>query len=203
MVGIIADWVGRNWVEIAGAILGMAYVFLSIKQHILTWLLGLLTSVLYIIVFFNSGFYADMALQSYYVLVSVYGWILWAKGTKTDEGKEQLTVTKTSKKLFFILIPISLIVWFLIWIILKKFTDSIVPIGDSFTTSMSIVATWMLARKKLEHWIVWVVVDAVCIILFLWKGLYPTVALYTVFTVAAVWGYFEWSKDVKLKNNVG
>jgi len=203
MVGIIADWVSRNWVEIAGAILGMAYVFLSIKQHILTWLLGLLTSFLYIIVFFNSGFYADMALQSYYVFVSVYGWILWAKGTKKDEGKEGLLVTKTSKKLFFILVPISSVLWFLIWIILKTFTDSIVPIGDSFTTAMSIVATWMLARKKLEHWIVWVVVDAVCVILFLWKGLYPTVALYIVFTVAAAWGYFEWSKDVKLKSNDG
>jgi nicotinamide mononucleotide transporter len=203
MVGIIADWVSRNWVEIAGAILGMAYVFLSIKQHILTWLLGLMTSVLYIIVFFNSGFYADMLLQSYYVLVSVYGWIVWAKGTKTEGGKEQFQVTKTTKRLALILIPISLIVWFLIWIILKKFTDSIVPIGDSFTTAMSIVATWMLARKKLEHWIIWVVVDAVCIILFLWKGLYPTVALYIVYTVAAVWGYFEWSNDLKLKNDVG
>ncbi|RXM20155.1 nicotinamide riboside transporter PnuC, partial [Citrobacter sp. AAK_AS5] len=86
--------------------------------------LGLLTSFLYIFVFFNSGFYADMALQSYYVWVSIYGWIIWARGKPDSHGKEALPVTKTSKKSLLILIGISLILWILIWFILKRFTDS-------------------------------------------------------------------------------
>lgn len=197
MIEILWEWLCRNLVEIIGAILGAIYVFLSIKQNVLTWLFGLLTSMLYVYVFFDSGFYADMSLQSYYVLVSIYGWIIWARGKETEGKKVELPVSNTSRKLFFILLPVSFLLWFVIWIILKKYTDSIVPVGDSFTTALSIVATWMLARKKIEHWIVWVVVDTVCMILFVWKGLYPTVVLYAVYTAAAVWGYFEWNKDIR------
>jgi nicotinamide mononucleotide transporter len=197
MIEILWEWLCRNLVEIIGAILGAIYVFLSIKQNVLTWLFGLLTSMLYVYVFFDSGFYADMSLQSYYVLVSIYGWIIWARGKETEGRKEELPVSNTSRKLFFILLPISLLLWILIYIVLKRFTDSIVPVGDSFTTALSIVATWMLARKKIEHWIVWVVVDAICMILFAWKGLYPTVVLYLIYTAAAVWGYFEWNKDIR------
>jgi len=198
MAEILCDWFSRNWVEIIGAILGAVYVFLSIKQNILTWLLGLLTSLLYIYVFFKSGFYADMSLQFYYVVVSIYGWIIWAKGTETQGKKVDLPVSRTTKKLLLLLFPISILLWFLIWVILKNFTDSIVPIGDSFTTAFSIIATWMLARKKIEHWIIWIGVDLVCMVLFVWKGLYPTVILYAIYTAAAVWGFFEWNKDLKL-----
>lgn len=201
MAGDLWEWFCRNWIEIIGAILGVVYVFLSIKQNITTWLLGFLTSLLYVYVFFDTGFYADMSLQFYYVVVSIYGWIIWAKGKETDGKKEGLPVSHASRKLLIILLPISLILWFLIWLILKNFTDSIVPIGDSFTTSLSIVATWMLARKIIEHWIIWVIVDAVCMILFVWKGLYPTVGLYAIYTGAAVWGYFEWKKDLSRRLN--
>jgi nicotinamide mononucleotide transporter len=201
MVQNLWEWFCRNWVEIIGAILGIVYVFLSIKQNILTWLLGLLTSLLYVYVFCDTGFYADMLLQTYYVVISIYGWIVWSKGKETEGEKMELPVSHLSRKLFFILLPVSLMLWFFIWLILKRFTDSIVPIGDSFTTSLSIVATWMLANKKIEHWIVWVVVDLVCMILFVWKGLYPTVGLYGIYTVAAIWGYYEWKKDLKLQKN--
>jgi nicotinamide mononucleotide transporter len=178
------------------------YVFLSVKQNILTWLMGLLSSVLYIYVFFNSGFYADMTLQFYYVWISIYGWIIWARGKTTDQGKMAFPVTNISKKLAFILIVVSLILWALIWFILKKFTNSPIPIGDSFVTSLSILATWMLARKIIEHWLVWIIVDLVSLILFLYKGLYPTSVLYAIYTIVAVWGYLEWKKDLTKSANV-
>jgi nicotinamide mononucleotide transporter len=202
MVDEILSWAGRNWVEISGALLGVMYVFLSVKQNILTWLMGLFSSVLYIYVFFSSGFYADMSLQFYYVWISIYGWILWTRGKQTEHGKEPLTVTNTGKKLAFILIAVSLILWALIWFILKKFTNSPVPVGDSFVTSLSIVATWMLARKIIEQWLVWIIVDLVSLLLFLYKGLFPTSILYAIYTVVAVWGYFEWKKDLIIKANV-
>jgi nicotinamide mononucleotide transporter len=195
------NWAGQHWVEIAGAVLGVMYVFLSIKQNVLTWLMGLLSSALYIYVFLESGFYADMTLQIYYVWISIYGWILWAGGKKTDHGKIALPVTFTGKKLSLILLLISMILWVLIWFILKQFTNSLVPVGDSFITSLSIVATWMLARKKIEHWLVWIIVDLVSLILFIYKGLYPTTILYAIYTLASVWGYIEWKKDFKKMAN--
>lgn len=193
---IFFDWIIENWIEVTGAILGIGYVFLSVKQNILTWLLGFLTSAFYIVVFLKSGFYADMGLQIYYVWISVYGWIIWSRGIKTADSKIDYPVSKTSKKQFAILSVVSVFLWFLIGIILSKYTDSVVPIGDSFTTAMGIVATWMLARKMIEHWIVWVVVDLVSAGLYLWKGLYPTVALYVIYTLAAIWGYIEWKKSM-------
>jgi nicotinamide mononucleotide transporter len=201
MVKELLSWGSLHWIEIAGALLGVMYVFLSVKQNILTWLLGLLTSFLYIFVFFDSGFYADMTLQFYYVWVSIYGWIIWAKGKPTDHGKEALPVTNTSKKLALVLFGISLVLWALIWFVLKKFTNSPVPVGDSFITSLSIVATWMLARKKIEHWLVWIVVDIVSLILYVYKGLYPTVVLYAIYSIAAGWGYIEWRNDLKKTTN--
>lgn len=199
MLQQIVEWIVRNWVEITGTILGIAYVFLSIKQNILTWLLGLLTSVLYIYVFFASKFYADMALQVYYVWISIYGWIIWTKGKSTDHGREVLPVVKLKGKLTLTLGFISLALWAAIYFVLKEFTDSPVPIGDAFTTALSIVATWMLARKIIEHWIIWVVVDFVSLVLYLYKGLYPTSIMFVIYTGAAVWGYFKWKKDM-LKN---
>lgn len=197
MVEELLSWGSLHWVELTGTLLGIMYVFLSVKQNILTWLLGLLSSFLYIFVFFDSGFYADMSLQFYFVWVSIYGWIIWAKGKPTDHGKETLPVTNVSKKLAFILVAISLVLWVLIWFILIRFTDSPVPVGDSFITALSIVATWMLARKIIEHWIVWIIVDSVSMFLYIYKGLYPTTVLYGIYTIAAVWGYIEWKKALK------
>jgi nicotinamide mononucleotide transporter len=100
------------------------------------------------------------------------------------------------------LIVVSLLLWVFIWLILKKFTNSPIPVGDSFVTSLSIVATWMLARKIIEHWMVWIVVDLVSLLLFLYKCLYPTSILYGIYTIVAVWGYIEWKKDFTTKANV-
>lgn len=197
MIGTFFEWIARNWIEISGTILGVIYVFLSIKQNILTWLTGLVTSVLYIYVFFNAKFYADMALQVYYVWISIYGWWLWAKGSNINEHKQQLKVSSLSPRLTRVLSIVSVILWTGIYFVLKYLTDSPVPFGDSFTTALSIVATWMLARKIIEHWIVWVIVDFVSLLLYIYKGLYPTSVMFVVYTGAAIWGYVEWRKQLK------
>lgn len=196
MLQQLFNWLFQNWIEITGSVLGVLYIFFSVKQNILTWLTGLLTSVLYIVVFFSSKFYADMALQFYYVVISIYGWILWTKGKQIDNRKEGLPVVSTPAKMYPLLILISTGLWTGIYFILKNYTDSPVPVGDSFTTALSIVATWMLARKIIEHWLVWIVVDLISLGLYIYKGLYPTTILFLVYTVAAVWGYLEWKKEL-------
>ncbi|MBA4411641.1 MAG: nicotinamide riboside transporter PnuC [Bacteroidota bacterium] len=186
-------WLSENYIEILGAILGIIYVFFSIRQNIWTWPVGLLTSVLYIWVFFVSKLYADMGLQMYYVVISIYGWYEWLHGNRTNHS-ESIKVSRLSLKLGFVLSLVSLFIFILIWLILKNYTDSPVPVADSLATALSIVATWMLARKILEHWLVWIFIDIFSIGLFWYKDLVPTIFLFVVYTVMAIVGFIEWKK---------
>lgn len=190
----IIEWFSGNYIELLGAILGFAYIFYSIRQSILTWPIGLLTSALYVVVFFVSKLYADMGLQLYYVAISIYGWYEWIRGDQVLHI-EPVKVSRINAKLTVILSVVSFFLFLVIWYILKKFTDSPVPMADGFATALSIVATWMLARKILEHWLVWIFVDAFSVGLFFYKQLYPTVVLFIVYTVMAYIGYREWKRD--------
>lgn len=191
---LMIKWLSGNYIELLGAILGFAYIVFSIRQNILTWPVGLLTSVLYVWVFFDSRLYADMGLQMYYVVISIYGWYEWLYGSKKN-GKTELKISRLTLKLGLNLIVISFLIFFLIWFILKNYTDSNVPMADALATALSIVATWMLARKILEHWLVWIFVDAFSIGLFWYKDLLPTVFLFALYTIMAVVGFIEWKKE--------
>jgi nicotinamide mononucleotide transporter len=197
MTETITSWIWANKIEVLGAILGLLYIFFSIRQHILTWPTGLLTSLLYTAVFFQSGFYADMGLQVYYVAISIYGWYYWLKGEKNTEQTDELPVTGVPKNLWQKVIIATIIIYAGILFILIKYTNSTVPIMDSLTTALSITATWMLAKKYIEHWIIWIFVDLVSAGLYVYKGLWPTVMLFIVYTAMAVLGYIEWKKDIQ------
>lgn len=195
----ILSWLEEHWVEVSGTVTGLAYLYFSIRQNILTWPLGLLSSALYVYVFFVSKFYADMGLQFYYVIISIYGWYAWLHGNGNNNHHGELKVSRTSFSLWIKLFIANLVLYAAIAYILINFTDSPVPYWDSFTTALSIVATWMLARKKIEHWLLWVIIDSVSLGLYIYKGLYATTFLFFVYTVMAVVGFAEWRKD--LKNN--
>lgn len=197
---LLIKWLSDNYVELLGAVLGIAYIFFSIRQSILTWPVGLLTSLLYVWVFFVSKLYADMGLQMYYVAISIYGWYEWLFGNQTNHS-EPIKVSRLKWKLGVILFVISVLLFLLIWYILKNFTDSPVPMADSLATSLSIVATWMLARKILEHWLIWIFVDAFSVGLFWYKDLMPTVILFVVYTVMAYIGYREWKQELNKQLN--
>lgn len=196
MQNLIIEWLISNKIELLGAILGIAYIFFSIRQNILTWPTGLATSALYIVVFFQSKFYADMGLQVYYVGISIYGWYYWIKGNK-PENSTTVPVRQISKNLWLKLIAIAILLYFAILIILLNFTDSDVPFMDSFTTALSIIATWMLAKKYIEQWLIWIFVDIISAGLYIYKELWPTVILFAVYTVMAYLGYTKWKKDLK------
>lgn len=187
------NWNFDDSVEIFGAIAGLVFLYLEIKQNRWLWPLGLLTSGLYIYVFFTARLYADMSLQFYYVFISIYGWILWSKGD--GESKGEIPIKKITAKLFFVLIIFSVVIYITIAYILVAFTDASVPYWDAFTTALSIVATWMLARKILEQWLVWIVVNAVSLGLYIYKGLYPTSILFLFYTSMAIVGYWQWRKS--------
>jgi len=197
---IIIKWLSGNYIELLGAILGFIYIFFSIRQSIWTWPIGLLTSAFYVWIFFSSKLYADMGLQIYYVIISIYGWYEWLKG-KASGSSDKLTISRLTLKLSKTLFIIGLIILLIMWYILRNYTDSPVPFADSLATSLSIIATWMLARKILDHWIVWIFVDAFSIGLFWYKELYPTVILFIIYTIMAVAGFIEWNKVMKSEKN--
>ncbi len=188
------NWIIQNWIEIVGALAGFIYVFFEIKAHRWMWPIGLLTSAFYIVVFFDSKFYADMSLQFYYIVISIIGWYWWIKGGAKGE---ELPISRISKQLISKLALASLIIFGIISYILINFTDSPLPYWDSITTSLSIVATWMLARKIIEQWLLWIFIDLVSMILYIYKGLYPTSVLFLIYSILAIIGYLQWSKTIK------
>ena len=192
---MIVNYIITNWIEIVGAILSLIYLYLSIKQKISLWVFGFLSSAFYIVVFFQTKFYADMSLQFYYLAISVYGWFVWTHA-KPETGHE-LPATKISSRLIFQLIVSSIIIYVIYYIILDKFTDSTIPKVDSLVGMLSVIGTWMLARKLIENWLVWIVADGIATGLFFYKGLYPTAILFIIYTVMAVVGYWQWQKDIK------
>lgn len=194
MADLLQAWLSSHYIELLGSVLGFIYIFLSIRQHIFTWPVGLITSALYVYVFLDSKFYADMLLQVYYVGVSIYGWYYWLKGNPGPE--KELQVSKMPRGLYLPVIGIAALLFLLFLFGLKYYTDSPVPFGDSLTTALSVVATWMLARKYLEHWLIWIFVDSFSAILYGLKDLWPTVILFLIYTGMAVVGYRKWKTDL-------
>jgi nicotinamide mononucleotide transporter len=190
----ILSWISVNWIEIAAALVSIAYVILTIKEIIFLWFFGFLSAVLYAIVYLHSGIYAQMALQGYYAFISIYGWYHWSVNSKKTSSGSVLPIVRLKRRLFIILIVAWILLWLLISFVLYRFTDSLVPFWDAFTTSGSIIATWMLTRKILEQWLFWILIDFVAIGLCLWQNLYPTTALFVVYIIMATVGYRQWRK---------
>ena len=187
----MASWLQAHYVEVLGVVFSVLYLFLSIRQNILLWPIGMISAVLYMVVFFQSKFYADMGLNAYYFLISIYGWMIWKKGGK---GGKERPVSRIRKKMALLLLAVTSLTFLGIALLLKTYTDSPIPYWDALTTAMSFTATWMLARKILEHWIVWIVVDLISMALYLYRGLYPTMFLFAIYTSMAVIGYLQWKK---------
>lgn len=188
------NWLENNWIELFGALTGLLYIYLEIKENIWLWFVGILSCSVYIYVFFVSKFYADMALQVYYVVISIYGWYNWKKGSvKTSE---ELKISKIPILKIIVVAVLGIIIWMAIGFVLDKLTDSPFPYWDSLTTTLGIVGTWMLTQKYIEQWFVWIVCDIICVGLYFYKDLYPTAILYFIFAVLAVLGYFRWLKTM-------
>jgi len=217
---MIFIWISNNFIEIFGAVTGIIFVFLEIRQNIWLWPVGLVTSAVYIWVFFTSKFYADMSLQGYYLVISCLGWYWWTRGkkrrlrskaTKFREAEggdveklrieetetKELQVTRLKLSTGIMLALVFFLLYIIMWFVLTRLTDSPVPVRDSFITSLSIIATWMLARKIYEHWFLWIVVNFVSAVFFLTRGLYPTVILYTVYGIMSFVGLAAWKKTIK------
>ena len=182
------------WLELTGTLVGLIYLWLEYRASVWLWAANIVMPLIYIFVYYDSGFYADMGINVYYLVASLYGWIMWRRGR--DNGKE-LPISHIPRREIALMGSIFAVLMLGIWLILINFTDSTVPLGDTFTTALSVVALYMLAKKYVEQWLVWIVVDVVCVALYIYKGLYPTAILYLLYSVVAWFGYRRWLKMMK------
>lgn len=188
-----------NYLEIIGTAIGIIYLWLEYKANAWLWVASIAMPAIYIKVYYDAGLYADLGISIYYILASVYGLLCWlkGKGAASDGGEQTSGKTHTPRSRWLPLAAIFVAIFLVIGFILSRFTDSTVPWADSFTTALSIVAMWMLARKYVEQWIVWIVADVACGVLYVYKDLPFTAALYLAYAVIAVFGYRKWKRIMK------
>ena len=156
------------------------------------WVTGIIMPAISVFVYYDAGLYADFGINIYYCIAAIYGFLVWQFGKKKTE--KTLPVTRTPRHKYWQLALCFLLCFFAIGVILSRYTDSTVPWWDSFTTSLSVVGMWMLARKWIEQWWAWVAVDAVSAYLYIYKGIYFYAALYGIYTVIAIYGYCKWKR---------
>ncbi|MEZ4887154.1 MAG: nicotinamide riboside transporter PnuC [Chitinophagales bacterium] len=185
-----------SWIDLGALISGIFYVTLAAKENVWCWLAGLVNVVLFFVIAFNAQMYSDVGLQVVYFGLTLYGWWQWVYGSKNNKQQNTLTITTTSPKLWLALIPFTLFATILLYFVLDKWTDTDVAFWDALTTALSLTATWMTARKKLENWLVWIIADPIYVGLLYYKGWYLSGLLFGIYTVIAVLGYLEWRKKM-------
>ena len=178
--------------ETAAAALGLAYLLLAVRRSLWCWLCAFVSTTIYLVIFARASLYMQSALQVFYLAMAVYGFIDWRKG-RTEEGAVLIrSWTPAQHGLAALAVALATLVngW-----LLTRSTDAVSPYLDSFVTWGSVITTWMVARRVIENWLYWVVVDGVAAWLYLTSGLYPTTALFIVYLGIVVHGYFVWRRE--------
>lgn len=189
------EFLSIHGLDIITTILGLAYIFLEYRASIWLWAVGFVMQVLDVALYYQYGLYADCGMEFYYIAMTIYGFANWKFFSKE---KKEYPISHFEKKYILPWTVISLAAWAAIYFFLTRFTDSRVPVADSFTTALSFVGCWALARKYVEQWLIWIVVDLVTFILYFYKGIPFKASLYALYTVIAIAGYYKWKKDIKV-----
>lgn len=194
----VLDYLFSNWLEITAAALGIIAVFLQIRINSFYWIVSIANVLLYIGVYMTQRLYALALLMVYYVIMSAYGWYYWRYGSKNGDVSQEYRITTTRLSTWIWIIVTMFVLFMLIAWVLYRFTDSTWPLLDGLVTTLSFSATWMLARKKIENWILWLITNVISCYLYLNQAMYPTLGLYAFLSVMAVIGYFSWKNKMKL-----
>ncbi|MDE5810004.1 MAG: nicotinamide riboside transporter PnuC [Muribaculaceae bacterium] len=199
---MLADLPWDLILEILGFSVGVLYLWWEYHANSKLWFASIVMPTISMWIYLRKGIYADFAINIYYFLIAIYGYIVWTrKRNRHDEDvpkKEELPISHISKTRLVGCVAVFFALWIAFYCVLRFVTDSSVPVADSFTTALSIVAMWMLAQKYVEQWIAWVAVDAVCVGLYAYKGIYLYAVLYSVYTVIAFVGYRNWKRKMSV-----
>ena len=187
----------EQYLEIVGVIVGAIYLWLEYRASIYLWIASIIMPAIYLVVFYDAGLYADTAINIYYLIIAIYGWYAWKRG---NPDNQELSITHISTRQAITMVALYVVMQVAISLVLIHLTDSDVPWFNGLTSALSIVGMWMLARKQIEQWIVWIVVDVLSAILYFSKDLDYTGALYILYAVVAVFGYRKWNQLLKQQN---
>lgn len=192
--GLQEGLAAMTWLEAVAVFFGIASVMYSMKENIWVYPTGIISTMIYVWICLQYKLYADMGINAYYFSMSIYGWYVWThpKGEATE-----LPVTWLKPKGWAFSIGLFILSYFVLSFVLKNYTDSDVPYWDSFTTSSAFVGMWLMAKKKVENWIFWIITDLVAVPLYIYKGLILTSFQFLVFTILAIMGLLAWMKSVK------
>ena len=198
MQQIISQFIGgiqkTTWYEFIAVVTGITSVIFSRKENILVYPVGLISTGIFVPLYIIHGLYADASVNFYYTVMSIIGWVMWSRKV---EGKSLLKITSSSKTdwrntwIFFFCC------WVILYFLLSRFTDSTVPIADSFTSAAAFTGMWLMNKKKLENWTWWIITDLASIPLNFYKHLVFTSFQYLVFLILAVMGYITWRKKIR------
>ena len=184
------DFLTAHWLDIVTTVLGLAYILLEYRASLWMWVVGFAMQALGIILYYQKGLYADCGMEFYYLSMTVYGYWKWVRGTSS---KNSLPITHIPPRLLVRWSVIMAAVWALIYWLLT-YTNSNVPLADSFTTALSLIGIWALAHKYLEQWFIWIAVDVVTSILYFYKDIPFKASLYALYVVIAIFGYMKWRR---------
>lgn len=173
---------------------GLGNIYLTVRQNIWCWPVGVVMVSLYIYIFFDAKLYSDAGLNVFFLVMQFYGWYQWTRGPVVH-ATSLSAVTRLSRR-GWLWTAVGVTAWTAIaGTALRRYTDAAAPYPDSFTTVLSVIAQFLLTRKILENWTLWIVADIIYIGVYSYKALYWTAALYVVFLVLCVKGYREWAKS--------
>jgi len=178
--------------EIVAFVLALVMVVLNMRVNPIAWPLAIVSSLLYVALFWNSRLYGDASLQIFFALIALWGWWQWLRGTAANG--EALRVRALPARLRWWLLLALLVAWPATGLFLKRYTDTDVPWWDAFPTAASVIGQWLLGRKYIENWWAWIVVNIVSVGLFAYKGLWLTVVLYSLFIVMSFIGWRAWAR---------
>ena len=193
-----------HYLDFIGAVLGIIYILLEYRASIWLWAVSIIMPLVDMMLYFRAGLYADFGMAIYYALAAIYGYAMWRwkiNGNVNDnvninDNEGKLPITHFPRRLILPTPLCFLVIWMAIDQLLIHCTDSSVPIQDSFTSALSIVALWALAHKYAEQWLLWIVVDAISAALYVYKGIPFKASLYSLYVVIAVFGYRKWIKMI-------
>jgi nicotinamide mononucleotide transporter len=188
---MISSFIAQNWIEITAMIFAILYLVLAVKQNILCWIAGIISSAFYFFIFHSSGLYMEAYLQIFYVSIGFYGWSQWKS---EDDQSTNFIVNIWSKSQHLAAISMILVFSLVSGLLLESYTYAASPFLDALVTWGAVIATYMVAKKVLENWIYWFVIDTISIFLFVARDLWITALLFMIYIVIILFGYRSWKK---------
>ena len=190
-----------DYLDLFTTVLGLIYIWLEYRAHIALWVVGIIMPALDVWLYWSHGLYGDAGMACYYTLAALYGFWFW-KFKKTKKKKEPLPIIHMPRSKYLPVVVFFLAAWGITYYVLVTWTNSTVPVLDSFTNALSFVGLWALARKYLEQWLFWIAVDCVCAVLYVHKGIPFKAGLYALYVIIAIAGYFKWKQMAKRRKEL-